>query len=62
MGDLDGDGRDETLAAVGPNALVCLDAQGKVRWQFTAKGRITTLPTAGFDCGKTRLAIAGSED
>lgn len=61
-GDLDGDGRDETLIGSDQNRLCCLGPNGKLRWTHTAQGPVTTAATANLDGSQKRCALAGSED
>lgn len=61
-GDLDADGRDETLVGSAQNRCHCLGPDGKLRWTHSARGPVTTAATANLDGSPKRCAIAGSED
>jgi len=61
VADLDGDGRDEILAAQG-NSAFCLSPDGKVRWSFETKGLVRAL-CAGELTGEPPLeVVVGSDD
>ena len=60
--DLDGDGRDAVLVGSERGDVECLTADGKSRWKFRARGRITAVTSARLDQSKTRHALVGSED
>jgi outer membrane protein assembly factor BamB len=61
-GDIDGDGADEAVAASDQSQAYCLDSAGKLRWQFAAKGPVTTATLANLDGNKTKTVVVGSED
>ena len=62
VGDVDGDGADETVVTSDRNHAWCLDSAGKPRWQFDAKGAVTTAALANLDGNKTKTVVVGSED
>ncbi|MBP8131173.1 MAG: glycoside hydrolase family 9 protein [Candidatus Hydrogenedentes bacterium] len=63
MGDVDGDGRVETLAAAGDRVLYCLDDKGRLKWRFEGQLRFLGAPAiADVDLdGRTDILVCGSD-
>lgn len=63
IGDVDGDGGLEVLAAAGDHTLYCLDAGGKFEWRFDAQLRFIGAPTiADVDSDRlTDILVCGSD-
>lgn len=63
LGDVDGDGEIEVLAASGDHTLYCLDKNGRLKGQFTTDLRLIYPPTlADIDeDGKTEILLCGSD-
>lgn len=63
LGDIDGDGDIETLAACGDRSLYCLDSAGKLKWRFETGLRLIHPPTlADIDQdGRTDILFGGSD-
>ena len=59
-GDVDRDHEIETLLGLGDSRVLCLNAQGKPRWEFRAKGAVRAITHADIDAGPA--VIAGSDD
>jgi len=69
--DLDGDGRSEHLINAGAGQLICLDAEGRLRWEQTFMAEVSGLDVGDLDgdgrrevlcCGYDQYAYAFSAD
>lgn len=63
IGDIDGDGRFQVLAAAGDHMLHCLDHEGRLQWRFEAGLRFIGAPTiTDIDMdGRTDILVCGSD-
>ncbi len=58
--DLDGDGRDETIAGSTNGKVYCLDAGGKLLWEFDCSGRVNSVCVVDFYGDGKPTVIAGT--